>query len=115
ITTNLVHNRRRAVGRYLAALGRFFGSGESEVVASSPGDEQIQQWEAQTLWQAVRRLDGNDQEIIYLRYFLELSVAETAETVGIAPGTVKSRLHRALSRLRTVVETAFPALQEERS
>jgi RNA polymerase sigma-70 factor (ECF subfamily) len=55
ITTNLVHNRRRAVGRYLAALGRFFWSGETEIVASSPGDEQAQQWEAQTLWQAVRR------------------------------------------------------------
>ena len=115
ITTNLAHNRRRSVGRYLAALGRFFWADESRGVAPGPGDEQLPQWEAQALWQAVRRLDQADQEIIYLRYFLELSVAETAETTGIAPGTVKSRLHRALSRLRTVVETAFPALQEERS
>lgn len=115
ITTNLAHNRRRAVGRYLAALGRFFWNDETGGVTAGPGEAQAQQWESQTLWQAVRRLDRDDQEIIYLRYFLELSVAETAETLEIAPGTVKSRLHRALSRLRTVVETAFPALQEERT
>jgi RNA polymerase sigma-70 factor (ECF subfamily) len=115
ITTNLARNRRRAIGRYLAALGRFFWSEGSGAVTVGPGEAQVQQWESQTLWQAVRRLERDDQEIIYLRYFLELSVAETAETLGIASGTVKSRLHRALSRLRTVVETAFPALQEERT
>lgn len=115
ITTNLAHNRRRSLGRYLAALGRFFWADENRGVAPGPGEESLPQWEAQALWQAVRRLDRADQEIIYLRYFLELSVAETAEAAGIAPGTVKSRLHRALARLRTVVETAFPALQEERN
>jgi RNA polymerase sigma-70 factor (ECF subfamily) len=62
----------------------------------------------------VQRLNRADQEIIYLRYFLELSVAETAEAVGIAPGTVKSRLSRALDRLRQVVEREFPSLWKER-
>jgi RNA polymerase sigma-70 factor (ECF subfamily) len=66
------------------------------------------------LWQAVRRLNSVDQEVIYLRYFLELSVAETAETINIAPGTVKSRLSRALERLRRVVEREFPSLWKER-
>jgi RNA polymerase sigma-70 factor (ECF subfamily) len=74
----------------------------------------LQQWETQTLWQAVRQLSLIDQEIIYLRYFLELSVAETTEATGIAPGTVKSRLHRALERLRKVIAAEFPALQEKR-
>jgi RNA polymerase sigma-70 factor (ECF subfamily) len=40
-------------------------------------------------------------------------VAETAEVVNIAPGTVKSRLHRALNRLREVVVDEFPILREE--
>jgi len=112
ITANLARNRRRALGRYLAALSRWFQKAPLPV-GPDPRDEHLRQWQAQTLWQAVRRLGPADQEIIYLRYFLELSVAETAEAVGVAPGTVKSRLHRALERLRAVVETEFPALRKE--
>jgi DNA-directed RNA polymerase specialized sigma24 family protein len=35
-----------------------------------------------------------------------------AAALDVAPGTVKSRLHRALKRLRAVVEADFPSLQE---
>ncbi len=52
----------------------------------------------------VQRLSRPDREIIYLRYFLELSEAETAQALAIAPGTVKSRLHRALARLRIIMK-----------
>jgi DNA-directed RNA polymerase specialized sigma24 family protein len=38
--------------------------------------------------------------VISCRYFLELSEAETAEVLGWRLGTVKSRLSRALDRLR---------------
>lgn len=112
IVTNLAHNRRRAVGRYLAALLRA-GRIEPEPI-SAIGERSGQQWEAQTLWQAVRRLRADDQRIIYLRYFLDLSEAETAAVLDIAPGTVKSRLHRATQRLRQVVDVEFPALREGR-
>jgi RNA polymerase sigma-70 factor (ECF subfamily) len=37
-----------------------------------------------------------------------------AATLGVAQGTVKSRLHRAMGRLRSVVDAEFPALREER-
>jgi RNA polymerase sigma-70 factor (ECF subfamily) len=50
---------------------------------------------------AVNGLRPEDREVIGARYFLDLSEAETAETLGIARGTVKSRLSRALGRLRT--------------
>ncbi|MBI1879868.1 MAG: RNA polymerase sigma factor [Chloroflexi bacterium] len=113
ITTNLVYNRRRAIGRYLAALQRLVRLAPEPVLTPAP-DETLPQEDTQLLWQAVRRLNPADQEIIYLRYFLELSVAETAETAGIAPGTVKSRLSRALERLRQVVEREFPSLWKER-
>lgn len=112
ITANVAHNRRRAWGRYLAALTRW-GRTEPEPSTMS-GERSAQQWEAQTLWQAVRRLSRQDQEIIYLRYFLDLSEAETARALAVAAGTVKSRLHRALARLRMIVDTEFPALREER-
>jgi len=113
IAANLARNRQRAAGRYLAALKRWLQR-EPEAVGPSPQDEHLQQQEAQRLWQAVRRLSQADQEIIYLRYFLELSVAETAEAAGLAQGTVKSRLSRALERLRQVIEREFPGLWKER-
>lgn len=112
ITANLARNRRRSLGRYVAALRRAVqGSPESITYVEK---ESAQRWEAQTLWQAVRRLGVTDQQIIYLRYFLDLSEAETAATLQIAAGTVKSRTHRAMQRLRVVVERDFPALREVR-
>ena len=41
--------------------------------------------------------------MIGCRYLLELSEAETAATLGVRTGTVKSRLSRALARLREEV------------
>jgi RNA polymerase sigma-70 factor, ECF subfamily len=112
ITANLVRNRRRAVGRYWAALRRMVQANPEPITSAEA--ETSKQWEAQMLWQAVRRLGPAEQEIIYMRYFLELSVAETAEALEIAPGTVKSRLHRALGHLRVVMERDFPMLVKER-
>ncbi len=53
------------------------------------------------LLRALRRLGDDDREILGARFFLGLSEAETAEALGIARGTVKSRTSRALGRLRT--------------
>jgi RNA polymerase sigma-70 factor (ECF subfamily) len=112
ITSNLAYNRRRSLGRYWAALQRFFWAAAEPPLAPS-AEAELPAAEAHTLWQAVQRLNQADQEIIYLRYFLELSVAETAAAAHIAPGTVKSRLNRALQRLRQVVEREFPGLWKE--
>jgi RNA polymerase sigma-70 factor (ECF subfamily) len=57
-------------------------------------------------------LDVPDQQVVYLRYFLDLSVAETAEILHIAEGTVKSRLSRALEKLRKIIRDDFPILSE---
>lgn len=112
ITANLARNRRRAAGRYAAQLRRYAVLSPDRI--SDPERETARLSNAETLWRAVRQLDPADQEIIYVRYFLELSVEETAETLHLAPGTVKSRLHRALKRLRERVERDFPALWAER-
>ena len=49
------------------------------------------------------RLREEDRTILTLRYILELPEAEIAAALGCRRGTVKSRLHRALGRLRTQV------------
>ncbi len=102
ITTNLARNHHRSVKRYLAALQRLVAANPDQYVQGTHRDRPED--ESQALWQMVRQLAKPDQEIIYLRYFLELSEAEIAQTLVIAPGTVKSRLHRALGRLRLVME-----------
>jgi RNA polymerase sigma factor (sigma-70 family) len=110
IAANLARNRRRSIGRYLNALQRL---GRSEVSAQNQIEEQsVLALEARRLWSAVRRLGATDQQVIYLRYFLEMTVEETALAMHSAPGTVKSRLNRALNRLRSVIEQEYPDLME---
>ncbi len=52
---------------------------------------------------AMTALRDEDREILGARFFLDLSEAETAEALGIARGTVKSRTSRALGRLRAAM------------
>jgi len=113
ITRNLARNHRRSLARYLAAVQRLFVNVPH--TAASAESEQFQQQEARALWEAIRRLPDQEQEVIYLRFMLALSVRETAEVLNIPPGTVKSRLSRALRRLKGVVQHHFPLLTEGRS
>ncbi len=52
----------------------------------------------------INMLPENDRIAIHCRYALELTGDEMASVLGCAPGTVKSRLHRALARLRQRIE-----------
>lgn len=111
ITANLASNRRRSAGRYFAALVRAF---RDEPTTSRIEEKSAQNLEADELRSAVQRLSPDDQQIIYLRYFLDLSVNETAQVLQVAEGTVKSKLSRALEKLRNVIRHDFPVLSEGR-
>jgi RNA polymerase sigma-70 factor, ECF subfamily len=111
ITANLSRNRRRSLGRYMAALGRFFHADTHEQVGVE--DLTARKEEKQILWLAIQRLSETDRQVIYLRYFLELSVDEVAQATGVASGTVKSRLHRSLKRLRIVLKQELPEYWKE--
>jgi len=54
----------------------------------------------ETVWQAVNNLDDEQSEVIHLRFAAGLSYIEIAGALGIAVGTVRSRLHRALKTIR---------------
>lgn len=71
-------------------------------------EKNTQRRQADALWKAVQSLRVSDQQIVYLRYFLELSVAETADALQIAEGTVKSRMSRALKKLEILFRMIFP-------
>jgi len=49
---------------------------------------------------ALRRLGPRQRAAVFLRYYLDLSEAQIAETLGCPPGTVKSLLHRSLATLK---------------
>ena len=112
IASNLASNRRRSAGRYLAALTRAFRNEPTS--SASTEDKSAREMEASDLWKAVQTLSVADQQIVYLRYFLELSVAETSQALNIPEGTVKSRLSRALERLRGIIQQDFPVFVEGR-
>ncbi len=110
IASNLTKNRQRSLGRFLTALTRFAREPKNEPeTPSRAGDD------ADLLWQAVRRLAEPHRQVLYLRYFMELPETEIAQTLNIAPGTVKSRLHRAHHSLRNLITRDYPVLQPESS
>ena len=57
-----------------------------------------------TLAQAVERLDERDRELIALRYGSDLSARQIAEVLELRTNAVEVALHRALARLRKLLE-----------
>ncbi len=55
------------------------------------------------LEQAIQKLSDEHKTLIVLRFGQEMQVGQIAALLNIAEGTVKSRLHRALSRLREIL------------
>jgi RNA polymerase sigma factor (sigma-70 family) len=100
IVANQARNRRRASGRRVRMELRTLSAARMESGAPSPEDVVERRATRQALLTAVESLDEDDRLVVVCRYFLELSGQETAATLGIAEGTVKSRLSRALAKLR---------------
>jgi RNA polymerase sigma factor (sigma-70 family) len=66
------------------------------------------------LERAFRRLTVEHRAVVVLHYYLDLSIDEIAETLGLPAGTVKSRVHHAMRGLRAALDAdARPAIREE--
>lgn len=87
-------------GKRRADLQLRAASKDSGTPPPDPVDEAVRAERRRVLLDAVRELPEKDQLVITCRYFLELSEAETAAALGWPKGTTKSRLSRALARLR---------------
>ncbi|MFJ2341934.1 SigE family RNA polymerase sigma factor [Streptomyces antimycoticus] len=61
------------------------------------------------LWRAVLRLPDRQRAMVVLRYYEDLSEAQTAEVLGVSVGTVKSAVSRALGKLREDPELGYVA------
>jgi RNA polymerase sigma factor (sigma-70 family) len=100
IVANEARNRRRSAWRRQRLALRASGARASGDAAPSPEALALAGWEGERLLEAVNALRERDRMVIAYRYFLDFSEAEMAELMACARGTVKSRLARALARLR---------------
>jgi RNA polymerase sigma-70 factor (ECF subfamily) len=97
---NRVRSSQRRHGLELR-LAEGFRPGDA---APSPEAAAVASEDRRRLLDLVNALGEEDRLVISTRYFLELSGEETAAALGIPEGTVKSRLSRALTRLRALFE-----------
>jgi RNA polymerase sigma factor (sigma-70 family) len=108
IATNLLRNHRRSEQRALEAVARL---GETSVVFAREltGDDR-------DVAGALARLDPDQRDVLFLYVWAELSYDEIATTLGVPIGTVRSRLSRARSQMRSELSepTAAGAREENR-
>jgi RNA polymerase sigma-70 factor (sigma-E family) len=109
VLVNLTRDRRRTLARRPQEAELDDGA-DVRVNEAMP-----QMVERDTVVRAVRRLPRRQREVVALRFFLDLSVAQTAMTLGITEGAVKAYAARALARLRGLLEVDEPAQQKARS
>ncbi|WP_371528292.1 SigE family RNA polymerase sigma factor [Streptomyces sp. NBC_01283] len=64
---------------------------------ADPAEQQVLR---DAMWRAIMKLPARQRAMVVLRYYEDLSEAQTAEVLGVSIGTVKSAVSRALGKLR---------------
>ena len=115
IVANEARNRRMAAHRRTALAQRALVAQTSGEAAPSPETAAEAEEFRATLLASLRRLRDDDRLILAYRLFFDLSEAEMAEALKCPKGTVKSRLSRALGRLRAALpaDVRLPATAGE--
>ena len=104
IVANEAINRRKAAGRRPTVGLSVVEDRASGDTALSPEASALARERRELVLDALRQMREEDRLVIAYRYFFDLSEIEMAEALGVARGTVKSRLSRAIARLRAVME-----------
>ena len=100
IVANEARNRLRSACRRAGLALRSVEDRRPGDAAPSPESAVLADERRRWLLAGINALRDEDREVISARYFLELSEREAADVLGLPRGTVKSRLSRALGRLR---------------
>ena len=104
IVANEARNRRRSAGRRANLALRLVDEARPGDAVPSPEAELLSDERRAELLAAVERLRDEERLVVSCRFFLGLTEDETAQTLGLKLGTVKSRTSRALAQLREEVE-----------
>jgi RNA polymerase sigma-70 factor (ECF subfamily) len=97
ILVNSCRNRLRSQAR--ARVTDISG----ELDLAEPGDQYAAARDREQLSLALSQLDGDHRVVVALRFFADLTIDEIAVRMNLRPGTVKSRLHHAMQRLRAAL------------
>ena len=97
IVVNVAKNRVRSEQRHLQLSRRAL---RTDVANDAGSDAVLAEERRRALAHALERLPERDRVMIACRWFEDMSEREIADTLAIRPGTVKSRLSRAMTRLR---------------
>jgi len=103
IVANEARNRRTSAHRRTALMERALAAQSSGEAAPAPERAAEADEFRATLIAALRRLRDDDRLVLAYRLFFDLSEAEMATALNCPRGTVKSRLSRALARLRSIL------------
>lgn len=110
IVVNEALNLKKATRRRRELALRLGEAAVPGDAAPSPEAAVLARERLRALADALLELSADDRAVVALRYFQNLGEAEMAEVLGCPRGTVKSRLHRALGRLREIVLGRHPEL-----
>jgi RNA polymerase sigma-70 factor (ECF subfamily) len=100
IVANEARNRVRSAGRRAGLALRVAEERRPDDAVPSPEAALLDSERREHLLAAIERLPEQSRDAIACRYLLELSEEETAAALDCPRGTVKSRVSRALERLR---------------
>jgi RNA polymerase sigma-70 factor (sigma-E family) len=103
-----VVNRSRSVLRHRGVQARYAATHPTSDVPDHPGadEEALAADRRRQVLDALRELPGRQREVLALRYYLDLSEADIAATLGISRGAVKSHASRGVAALRHLLEDA---------
>jgi RNA polymerase sigma factor (sigma-70 family) len=107
IVANAARNDRRARGRFARLAVRAAShspDGNGAAVAVGPEEATVADGERRRVVEALNRLRAEDRIVIALRHFEQLSEREMVDVLDVPRGTVKSRLSRAMTRLRAELD-----------
>jgi RNA polymerase sigma factor (sigma-70 family) len=104
IMANEAKNQQRATTRREKLMLKVAAAGIDSADSPTPEESALASERRMTLLSALDALRAEDRLVIAGRYFLALSEAEMAVLLGCPKGTVKSRLARAMDRLRRDLE-----------
>ena len=100
IVANEAITRRRASTRAVTLALRAAEGRPPGDAAPSPDGAALERERQEEVLAAVRTLRPEDRLVIAYRYWFDMTEREMAEALGVRPGTVKSRLSRAVGKLR---------------